>query len=864
MTDSYFIGGKQLGLQKNVKPFWLPDQAYQFLENCFAFREMVQKKPGYSSLGRLRRVLTTVSIGNISAGGAGVVTFNIRTLLGFNVTQTNSELERGDITSIVIAIGAPISQTLTCNNAAGIFSITGAGPITTASINFATTILSITFSGAAGASAATITGAYYPSIPVMGLRRQELTTLNVENTIALDTIYSYGRSGAAWIELPSTLSSTWSGDNWNLFWTTNYFANLPQTNVFWATNGLAGLSAYAITTFAGAVAGPPSTVQVTTATTNNFQIGDQVVFVNMSGGVTNGTVATVTVAGNPFTCSNAGTGVFTNGAFTGFAIANRGIAQVSASQNGIRYYDASGTPTWYSFNPALSGTEILTGALILLPFKGRLLALHTIERSSAGTDITYRNRVRASVSFPKGTPLSVNGWRTDIPGNGFFLDAPTSEAIVSADFLKDRLIVYFERSTWELVYTGNDTLPFFFRKLNRELGVESTFSIVPFDNGVFGIGNIGIHTCNGVNVERLDVIIPDEVYRINNESNGPQRAVGIRDYQLEMVYWTYPDKLSYDDSNDNKIFPNRVFAYNYRNNTWAEFEESFTTYGYYQPADEPTWDTLPYETWDDWNTPWDVGLTSARNLMVAAGNQQGFTVVFDKGFSCSTDFIFTVTAMASVANGTQITSPNHNLNSVELNAEEEVIDGDFVIFELPNVTLSHLDADLTSSNSYKVIQVIDANNFVIDATFTGTYVGGGTFKRLFNFDIVTKDFNPFMDKGQNVRIATIDFLVDPIQSEEDPPPGFAAFFYLNDSETIYIDPLSGTHDIDLNASSLVPIQITQSSIWKRKNINAVGQFVQIELSHSADQMLNPITSQSQFVLHAIHMRVSPSGRIAPS
>ena len=70
MADSYFIGGKQFGLQKNVRPFWLPDQAYQFLENCFAFRERVQKKPGYSNIGRLRRVLTTVSIGNISAGGA--------------------------------------------------------------------------------------------------------------------------------------------------------------------------------------------------------------------------------------------------------------------------------------------------------------------------------------------------------------------------------------------------------------------------------------------------------------------------------------------------------------------------------------------------------------------------------------------------------------------------------------------------------------------------------------------------------------------------------------------------------------------------------------------------------------------------
>ena len=57
----------------------------------------------------------------------------------------------------------------------------------------------------------------------------------------------------------------------------------------------------------------------------------------------------------------------------------------------------------------------------------------------------------------------------DLPGFGNAIDAATQEAIVSAEFLKDRLIVYFERSTWELVYTGNQIYPFTWQKINTEL-----------------------------------------------------------------------------------------------------------------------------------------------------------------------------------------------------------------------------------------------------------------------------------------------------------------------------------------------------------------------------------------------------------
>ncbi|GAG04082.1 unnamed protein product, partial [marine sediment metagenome] len=216
--------------------------------------------------------------------------------------------------------------------------------------------------------------------------------------------------------------------------------------------------------------------------------------------------------------------------------------------DGIRYYNAA---IWRNFSPPLSSAttpDYLFGAKILLAFKGRLLALNTVERPFAGGGAIYRQRCRWSQN---GTPFYATSatsatvaesWHSGVAdiGKGGYIDAPTDEAIVTAQFVQSRLIVYFERSTWEILYTGNEILPFLWKKINVELGCEGTFSEIAFDDGVVGVGQRGIHAANSSMVKRIDEKIPDFTEKINNANDGPQRVYGIRNFDKEIVLWTYP------------------------------------------------------------------------------------------------------------------------------------------------------------------------------------------------------------------------------------------------------------------------------------------------------------------------------------
>lgn len=502
---------------------------------------------------------------------------------------------------------------------------------------------------------------------------------------------------------------------------------------------------------------------------------------------------------------------------------------------------------WRNFNPNTTATEILKGALIVIPYKDRLLVLNTVEGPPGGTTTRFAQRVRWSQNgtvfysaFPDGASAQADAWRSDVVGKGGYIDAPTAEVIVSAEFIKDTLIVYFERSTWQLVYTGNETLPFVWQKINTELGCESTFSKVPFDRGVYAVGNYGITTCNSVNVERIDQKIPDEVFQFQNLREGVKRVHGIRDFNAQLVYWTFV--LANDrDGNDvtyDLTYPNQVLVYNYLDDSWAEFDDCFTCFGYWQKFSDITWNTIN-STWEASSSTWNSGVLQGRFPDVIAGNQRGFVSVFSQQRNLwSNSPSIPISNIDPLTN--TITAKDHNFTNDQY------------------VTISGVQGTAGFTNvAYKVTSAA-LDTFVLDnPTLTGTYTGGGLITHVPNLVIQTKEFNPFYERGDSTRVNYIDILVDRTESGQ-----FEAQFYTDSQTSVPLVLPGDSNTILTSPEPPATYSANQSRIWHRVYSNTFGAFFQNIFTMSDLQMRDTTIANQNIRIHALIYYVAPAGRIS--
>ena len=512
---------------------------------------------------------------------------------------------------------------------------------------------------------------------------------------------------------------------------------------------------------------------------------------------------------------------------------------------------------WDNFRPQITATpDYVNSARIIVPFKNRLVLFNTWEGINIATAQNYPFRARWSAANQSPLPSNPNAWRQDIPGNGNALDAPISEAIITVEFIKDRLIVYFERSTWEFVYTGNQAYPFVWQQINTELGAESTFSVVPFDQVALGVGNVGIVACNAVNVQRIDSRIPDKVFEIHNANSGVERVYGVRDYFVEMVYWSFPE----EDGNADFPYPTRVLVYNYRTQTWAINDDSITVFGYFQPTDSVTWNSVTV-TWDD-VVPWDGAPNQSLFRQVIAGNQEGYTFIIDADAPTNAS-VLQITNLVELLPNTNIfvlTVINHNLREAQY-------------IYISGITGT---GNLTTLNNkiYEIINVPDKNSIQIisdpvSTPITGTYSGGGLISRVSNIQIRTKEYNFYANDGRNAVINKIDFLVD--------RQGFILEDGTNNGSSIQVNyfastslsnlltdsaqtgSLQGTGTLDMFAyNNLYPYEQTASRVWHPVYVQADGEVLAFQLEFNDAQMRNVTIRGSDFALHAICIYARPS------
>ncbi len=787
--DRFMIGPFNSGLQTDMRKFLIPEDAFSTLQNAYVFRGRVRKRFGSTLMDpNVNNSRLRVMVG--TTNGAGVL----------------AGIVPGAVGAVGQAFSIGNSFYTVYNSGAGANAMLDSGTpaTTTKTFNLA--------SGAYNFVGAPINTAvyWYPALPVMGLTQYEVNQINNHPSYAFDQRFAYLYvGGSGWNRSSSALGPIWHGDNTDFFWTTNW-QGIPQ-------GGGIEIPALFVTNFQ--VTNPDG---ATVATDDPIWYGYAA-----AGGVAISTWV-------PMSASDA----------------------VSVYVNGIYFLPNGG---------ARINSPFVQTAKIIVPFKDRLLLLNTIENDNSathgvGTNTNYVNRCRYSWN---GSPFATNAWyepgQSDNTGvaltgsaaGGDYIDASTDEQIVSAEFIRDRLIVYFERSTWEIIYTQSEVTPFRWQKINTELGSQSTFSTVPFDTAVLTIGQSGIHQCSGANVSRIDEKIPDEIFdNFEVKNNATLRTCGIRDYYTELVYWAFVQAS--DNNSIGNTFPNQVLVYNYKTGSWALNDDTITSFGYFEQSTDTTWASSAPATWATYSGSWSSSFGNAQERQIIAGTPEGFIFIINDD-SNSNAQAMQITQVAYASGIMTLTIYNHNFS-----------DGDFInIFNLNGITISDPTTPI-----FKV-SYIDVNNISIAyLVATGVYVGGGTASRVSNIQIETKQWNPYLDKDRNFFLQRIDFIVANTQLDTTTPGQgqITVDYYPSSSDQSMLQAgnatgaIIGTGILETTPYNPIyyPLEATQDRLTHPLYFQTTGNVIELYMFLSDTQMVNPLISLTKFELEAMILYTSPT------
>jgi hypothetical protein len=243
-------------------------------------------------------------------------------------------------------------------------------------------------------------------------------------------------------------------------------------------------------------------------------------------------------------------------------------------------------------------------------------------------------------------------WRIDIAGQGGFLAAPTGDIIQSAEFIRDVLVVFFTNSTWIFRYTGNDSAPFRWDKVNNSKSTNAPYASIAYDERCTSIGNTGFIACDGVNVQRYDVPIID-YYETNFSEQYYAQSFSQRYDNLNQS-WT----LYVSNDRDPSKFPlvggvapgsDSALIYNFLENTWATYTWSIplTCLGIFFAQTGATWASLT-QSWENTDQTWNSFSNQKAAPILLGGDTSGFVYhlddedkVTDNGTSIIPDIVTT-------------------------------------------------------------------------------------------------------------------------------------------------------------------------------------------------------------------------------
>lgn len=459
------------------------------------------------------------------------------------------------------------------------------------------------------------------------------------------------------------------------------------------------------------------------------------------------------------------------------------------------------------------------------------LVLLNVSWQVSGSDTRYPKRILIS-----GFGANAMRFKSSNPGAGQ-IDLSDQRWIQSSEDANDDVLIETELNPWLLKYTGNDVVPFTLERIGVTSGFtggsNAPMSTITHRNITYTVNRSGIVGTDGQNVQRADEQIPN--YIINEVKPDDIEYVysGIQKDD-KFIMMLYPSQNSDSGSDE-------ILVLNYEHFSFSRFKTAFSSIGNYRESFDITWNDLSiYSSWqefaNDYNTWNDIAYTKSSIVTILGGHN------------------------GQIWRGFQENSLDNpvNIRALTKSGDDITVTTDYNNFKAGDVIYITGTAGSTEINNQSItIQSITDNYTFVATGFKGsisTYTSGGTAARQIPFRLTTKKFNPFVEKGRQVRVGWCEIYCDVVGS-----PGDAEHLSIRFFKGDYDEPVDSGYPSELPFEVIISnrtpdseeAQSTQTRIWKKFRINQTGNFFRLSIANDS-----PL---KRFKIHSVRLGMAPGG-----
>jgi len=282
----------------------------------------------------------------------------------------------------------------------------------------------------------------------------------------------------------------------------------------------------------------------------------------------------------------------------------REISYITNDNNVLQKYDGSSLTRFHIDLDVEGGPDNdVTRCKLIFVIKQRIVIFEVTERG-----VTHRQRGRwCGINTP-------HIWK-----DADYIDAPTEDWIVAADFIGDILYFWFERSIWKFDYTGDPDQPFKWKRVVSTEGCSATMSLVSFSDEIIGVGPTRIIATDGREAYGIDDRIPDFMLEWTQSSVPYSYGLVVEEEKQALISYASAEALAHADGN---VYPDRALVLNYSDNSFSTYKLPIHCLGYSALESDVTWDDVT-DAWEDIDWSWDEKALQAGYPTTLMGGHNG-------------------------------------------------------------------------------------------------------------------------------------------------------------------------------------------------------------------------------------------------